>query len=295
MTKAPAKQPAFPLMVGDILKDPRLSQASLFSRGVWTILLLYMWEWDQRGEIETTIRGLDRLLKPDSIEEILFFLNELADLEFGSIFPTDENKKLTFPLTLENCNMKVTIRNRKMHSDYKDRQNTRLRVQKHREKKKETEMKRKRNKNVTGTLSSSLSISSSKESTGVDFFKDKIHPYFQEIEKSCIMISKFKDTKNFNPFQFVNKSINKNSGHPGAIAHTLQQMCIYWEKIDSPWRYSAKIMGKENGNFWEREHISDHEQLKEEFSQFINQSPELKALVSGIGEQFSIKQPVIKK
>lgn len=161
MVKAPAKQPAFPLMVGDILKDPRLSQASLFSRGVWTILLLYMWEWDQRGEIETTIYGLNRLLKPDSIEEILFFLNELADLEFGSIFTTDKNKKLTFPLTLENCNMKVTIRNRKMYSEYKDRQNTRLRVQKHREKKAVTQKKQKCNTDVTPSLSVSTSITTS--------------------------------------------------------------------------------------------------------------------------------------
>ena len=161
MAKAPVKQPAFPLMVGDILKDPRLSQASLFSRGVWTILLLYMWEWDQRGEIETTIQGLNRLLKPDSIEEILFFLNELNDLEFGDLFATDKNKKLTFPITLKNCNVKVTIRNRKMYSDYKDRQNTRLRVQKHREKIAVTQKKHKSNTDVTPSLSVSTSTSTS--------------------------------------------------------------------------------------------------------------------------------------
>ena len=156
--EAPKKQPAIPMMIGDYLKDPRLNQASLFSRGVWAILLMFLWEWDRRGEIETTIRGLDRLLKPDSIEEILFFLNEMNDLEFGDVFATDPEKELIFPLTLENCNIKVTVRNRKMYAEFKDRQNTRLRVQKHRKKKDETEKKRKSNPNVTPSLSVSVSI-----------------------------------------------------------------------------------------------------------------------------------------
>ena len=155
---APKKQPAIPMMIGDYLKDPRLSQASLFSRGTWAILLMFMWEWDRRGEIETTLRGLDRLLKPDSIEEILFFLNEMHDLEFGGIFATDPEKDLVFPLTLENCNGKVTIRNRKMYADYKNRQNTRLRVEKCRKKKTETPVKQKRNTDVTPSLSVSVSI-----------------------------------------------------------------------------------------------------------------------------------------
>ena len=155
---APTRQPAIPLMIGDYFKDPLLGQASLLSRGAWFELLLYMWEGDKRGEIETTIYGLNRLLGAGSIDEILFFLNELNDLEFGDLFATDEKNALVFPLTLENCNGKVTIRNRRMYADYKDRQNTRLRVRKYRETKKKRPMKQKCNADVTPSLSVSISI-----------------------------------------------------------------------------------------------------------------------------------------
>jgi len=145
-------------MIGDYFKDPRLGQASLLSRGAWFELLLYMWECDRRGEIETSIRGLNRLLKADSTDEILFFFNEMNDLKFGDIFSSDSEKELIFPLTLADCNTNVTIRNRRMYADFKDRQNTRLRVQKHREKKAETKVKRKCNPKVTPSLSVSVSI-----------------------------------------------------------------------------------------------------------------------------------------
>jgi len=285
MVESSKKQPAIPLMIGDYFKDPLLGQASLLSRGAWFELLLYMWECDRRGEIETTIYGLNRLLGAGSIDEILFFLNELNDLEFGDLFATDEKSALVFPLTLENCNGKVTIRNRRMYADYKDRQNTRLRVRKYRETKKKRPMKQKCNADVTPSLSISSSIAVSKNNQQADFFRNTIHPYFTSIERNALFISKFKDKKSFNPFGWVNKQINKLNAHPGAVDYTLQQMSIYWETILNPNGYAVDIMKKENGNFNEREHIEDHEQVKKDYADFIENSEELKNIIRGIGNE----------
>jgi len=149
------KQPAIPMMIGDYFKDPLLGQASLVSRGVWYEVLMYMWEGDRRGEIVTTPIRLMGLVRCRDINEILHFLNELVEIEFGYI---KFEKEINFPVSLENCNTKVTLRNRRMYAEYKDRQNTRLRVQKYREKQSVTKKKRKCNTKVTPSLSISSSI-----------------------------------------------------------------------------------------------------------------------------------------
>ena len=77
--------------------------------------------------------------------------------------------------------------------------------------------------------------------------------------------------------------IIKNNAHPGAVNHVLEQMVIYWETINDPWKYSTKIMKKQNGNYWEREHIEDHEQVKTEFTAFIEKSEAIQNLIGGIG------------
>ena len=120
-----------------------------------------------------------------------------------------------------------------------------------------------------------------------DFFKDKIHPYFKEIESSSLAILKLpckNNNKPFNPCQFVNQQLNKFGRHPGALSQTLQQLIQYWDTINDPQGYARSILKTIDGNWWEKEHIKDHEKLKQEFIQFINKSPELKALVGGIGE-----------
>ena len=120
-----------------------------------------------------------------------------------------------------------------------------------------------------------------------DFFKDKIHPYFKEIESSSLAILKLpckNNNKPFNPCQFVNQQLNKFGRHPGALSQTLQQLIQYWDTINDPQGYARSILKTIDGNWWEKEHIEDHKQLKREFSEFLNKSPELKALVKGIGK-----------
>jgi len=161
-----AKAPAIQFYVRDWLSDPELQSASLISRGAWIQCLCFMWENSKRGELTRTPLKFARLIG-GSLDEALHFLNEIYEYEFGDVI-VDEN--VTFPLRETDCNVFVTVRNRRMWADYKDRQNTRLRVRKHRENKTVTEKKQKRNINVTPSSSSSSSTSTTKnKDIGVEY------------------------------------------------------------------------------------------------------------------------------
>lgn len=152
------KAPAFQFYVRDWLSDPLLRQASLLSRGAWIDCLCFMWEADERGRLKTTPIKLTRMLSA-SIGEISMFLNELYDLRFGEI---SGDEKLSFPKDFtnsENCNTIVTLENRRMYGDYKNKENTRLRVRRHREKRKRNA---KSNPKVTPSSSSSTSSTKNK-------------------------------------------------------------------------------------------------------------------------------------
>jgi len=118
-----------------------------------------------------------------------------------------------------------------------------------------------------------------------DFFRNKIHPYFKSIKKSCEVILKLpkKTTRGFNPYQFVNKKINKDDCHPGAVDECLSQLVKNWSTIKSPWSYANIILKTTDGNWWEKEHIQDHQRLKAEFNEYI-ESSKLKNLLGGIGK-----------
>ncbi len=177
MTKAEKKQPALHMMIGDYFKDPLLGQASLISRAVWYELLMFMWEGDRRGEIVTTPVRLMGLVRCRDIEEILHFFNEIIDLEFGYM---KFEKDISFPVRAEDCNEKVTIRNRRMYAEFKNRQNTRLRVEKHRKKKLVTPKKQKRNTDVTpsSSVSSSVSITKRKRKGFIPPTENEVIKYF---------------------------------------------------------------------------------------------------------------------
>lgn len=121
-----------------------------------------------------------------------------------------------------------------------------------------------------------------------DFFKNPFHPYFKSIEKSCITLSRLpppKGKKPFNPFQFVNRKINKMNMHPGAVDYALKEMVKRYHEIDDLYGYGKSILKTANGNFCEKEHIDDHEQVKKDFAEYVNGSTELKAMIGKIGER----------
>ncbi len=110
------KPPAFQFYVRDWLSDPALQAASASSRGIWINALCFMWEAPERGKLTGTRESLARLLGATT-GEMEEFLAEASALNFADV--TESNKK-------------VTLENRRMVKEEKERQATKLRVRKHR-------------------------------------------------------------------------------------------------------------------------------------------------------------------
>lgn len=122
------------------------------------------------------------------------------------------------------------------------------------------------------------------ESPRGDFFRNQEHPYFKSIETSCIKILKLRPkSKPFNPFQAVNQKI-KAGIHPGALDQALIQLVKYWDESDikSPYGYLTDILKTTNGNWHEKEHIENHEKLKQDFAEYFD-NEKIKTLIKGVG------------
>jgi len=115
-----AKAPAIQFYVKDWLSDPELRMASHSTKGIWIDMLCYMWESSERGKICGTLEQIKKLVSATD-EDMDLFISEAKTLQFCDV-------------TI--CNKNVTVINRRIHQDYKDKQNTRLRVQRFREKQK---------------------------------------------------------------------------------------------------------------------------------------------------------------
>jgi hypothetical protein len=133
------KAPAFQFYPGDWLSDPQLRLASASTKGIWIDLLCYMWKANDRGKLHGTMFQLCRMTGSTE-EEMTQFINEANFLKFADV-------------TI--CNNELTVCNRRMLREERDRKNGCLRVQKHR-------MKRQCNENVTPPSSSSSSSSVTK-------------------------------------------------------------------------------------------------------------------------------------
>lgn len=116
------KAPAFQFYIKDWLSDPELQSASSSSRGIWINALCYMWESQERGKLEGTIESLSRLLNC-SCDEFVTFLNESKTFHFDDLVTHD--------------NGKVTLVNRRMNREYKERNLHLKRQDRYRQKKKE--------------------------------------------------------------------------------------------------------------------------------------------------------------
>ena len=101
------KNPAFQWYPADWLRDPELRMASLVSRGIWMDLLCHMWAARTRGELIGTVAQLAQLVGT-GIEEIEHFISEAETLKFADV-------------TIRNG--EVTVRNRRMMREERDRQN----------------------------------------------------------------------------------------------------------------------------------------------------------------------------
>ncbi len=111
-----AKAPAFQFYVKDWLSDPELQSCSSSTRGIWINALCYMWESVTRGQISGSIEELSKLLRASN-GDFATFLEDLRRHKFADV---------------TNCNSEITIINRRMFREQKQRENTRLRVSKFR-------------------------------------------------------------------------------------------------------------------------------------------------------------------
>lgn len=109
-----AKAPAFQWYPNDYLRDTRV--LSLPSRGAWADMLNYMWYSEDRGVLTGTHEQFARMLSC-SVQEIENVILELSVTKIANV---------------TNCNGVVTVMNRRMYREDKERKSTRLRVQKFR-------------------------------------------------------------------------------------------------------------------------------------------------------------------
>jgi hypothetical protein len=131
------KNPAFQWYPNDYLRDTRI--LSLSARGAWADMLNFMWYSNERGILTGTHEQFSRMLSC-SILEIENVFNEL---------------NVTKVADVTNCNGLVTVINRRMLREEKERKSTRLRVQKFRN----GECNATSNANITAPSSTSSSYS----------------------------------------------------------------------------------------------------------------------------------------
>jgi uncharacterized protein YdaU (DUF1376 family) len=135
------KLPAFQFYPGDWVQDTRI--LSLQARGAWIDLLCVMWRSPERGNLTLTYVDYSRIFGT-SVDQTKAAISELVE------------KKICDAVT--NGNGTVTLINRRMAREEKERESTRYRVHKFRNK----ECNAGSNANVTPPSSSSSSSSSSK-------------------------------------------------------------------------------------------------------------------------------------
>jgi len=129
------KAPAFQFYPGDWIQDTRI--LTPLTRGVWVDMLCFMWRSEDRGRLEMTYQQYARLLSCEQVE-IKSAITELSVTKIADVTV---------------CNDLVTIINRRMYREERERKLTRSRVAKYRE----TAEKRKSNAPVTHPSSSSSS------------------------------------------------------------------------------------------------------------------------------------------
>jgi hypothetical protein len=135
------KAPAFQFYVKDWLSDTQLRLTALSTRGIWIDLLCFMWEAPERGKIETTIENLMRMVGANN-GEMEQFIKDANELGFCDILESNAKRNAKCNANVTDCHKKITVYNRRMFRTEKQKEDNRLRQQRHR-------VKRKSNAKVT--------------------------------------------------------------------------------------------------------------------------------------------------
>ena len=114
------KQPALQFYIADWLRSKDVQKATWATRGIWAEMLFNMWDASEQGKLSGSWPEITRLIGC-TIDELKCSLEEIKRLKIGNV-------------TMRNGN--VTVINRRMYKEYKEREATRLRVKRHRKKSK---------------------------------------------------------------------------------------------------------------------------------------------------------------
>lgn len=225
------KAPAFQFYVRDWLSDPQLRMCSHSTRGIWIDLLCLMWEAPERGKIEGTPDQISRMVG-SSNGEFQNFLNEANSTKFADV-------------TI--CPSKVTITNRRMMREQKDRESARLRKQRQRS---HAPCHAKVTPPSSSSSSSSKDLKSKEPPVGLpskEEISESSEPkIIQDLQRVCEELR----PSFAKVFAFKNAMLKKHK-NPRAILHALVRCRI--RAPDDPWAFCIKIMGVEDGNYNERD------------------------------------------
>lgn len=163
------KAPAFQFYPGDWMQDTRV--LSLAAKGAWIDLLCAMWRSQTRGKLSLPWVGYARLIGA-SVEQTKAAIGELIDMQICD-YDTDGNA---------DCNGNVTLINRRMLREERERELTRCRVERHRNADVKRDCNGISNAKVTPPSSTSSSTSTSKHKTHRASF---VVPTVDEVAAYC--------------------------------------------------------------------------------------------------------------
>lgn len=239
------KRPAFQFYPNDWMHDVELQSCSSSTRGIWINALCLMWWSRVRGEITAPKEKLIEMLncKPEEFE----------------LFLAEQKRYIFCKIMLHND--LVTLRNRRMYLEQKDRENTRLRVQKHR-------MKRNGNADVTAPSPIPSPIPSTKV-----LIKENSKKIFEGMETLASQIERI--YKNFNPWQAIQKAIND-----GYLIEDIQPALKYMveNQANKPWGCFENIIKAERHNRETKEREQAWTDKK------IEETRDVARLIKGIGK-----------
>jgi uncharacterized protein YdaU (DUF1376 family) len=136
------KQPAFQFYPGDWIQDTRI--LTPLTRGIWIDILCFMWRSSDRGRLEGSKCQLARILSCEK-EELSTAIQELSVTKIADVTISNDD---------------ITIVNRRMYREQKERESGKIRAQRYRD---NITSNAKSNAIITAPSSSSSSSSSSKE------------------------------------------------------------------------------------------------------------------------------------
>lgn len=176
-----AKLPAFQFYPSDWLNDVELQAAKSSTRGIWINALCRMWHSRTRGEITGTEEILMKLLNCEK-QDFELFLSEAICLKFCDVIEYHNGGvSVRFPLGLtessRSSNGNITLRNRRMFREEKERENNRLRQKRFYDKPKP-------NGNLTDDITPNLTTHSSSSSSSSSLnnnIYDEIYDFYIEL------------------------------------------------------------------------------------------------------------------